>query len=210
MIKHSQKMIDDYVQKANLPPLLDRCPCCHSDNVSFKQHDNRKRKINFFTDELIIQIEIILLFRWKCYFCKDKFTVYPDFLLPYKRFITNDILKLCHDYIKRGTTSYRKIVQPHGSHYVYSSTDSCELSHVTVWNWFKTLASFMETAHKATLLLVKKIPNCGIHRDILPITARKFQSEQRHQLLKISECVMRTYDTIDKFNLNINIFPIIR
>jgi len=200
--------INKYNRQANLPPNLDKCCYCHTENTIFKQHDSRNRKVRILLDNLFIQVTTIILFRWKCVFCKHPFTFYPSFLMPYKRFATDSILSLNADYINIGETSYRKIVRPLNSHYAYDNKIKfCELSHSTIWNWVQTFAFSSNTAKKAIHLLMKKNNSCQIHRESVPINQRKYRSTQRKDLLTKAEEVLRTYRFLIQEKLEINLFP---
>jgi hypothetical protein len=208
MKKSLIEKITKYNKKANLPPKLDKCHYCHVENTLFKQHDSRERKVRILLENLSIQMIIITLFRWKCIYCNRTFTFYPCFLMPYKRFATDSIMKLNENYIHIGETSYRKIVRPNGSHYAYDDNNKfCELSHSTVWNWVQTLANSSSIAKKAINLLVKKNNLCEIHRKSVPINPRKYQSKQRKELLIKAEEVLRTYRFLILDKIEINLFP---
>ena len=202
------KDIAKYTQEANLPPKLDKCCFCHVENASFKQHDCRERKIRILLSDLTIQITKIFLFRWKCTLCNHKFIFYPKFLMPYKRFTTDSIIKLNENYINTGETSYRKIAHPHESHYAYDSlVKFCELSHSTLWNWMQTIADSIDIAKRAVNILIKKNYSCTIHRDVLPINPKKFRCEQRKGLLIKAEEVLRTQRFLTQYEIDINLFP---
>ena len=208
MNKNLKDDIAKYTQEANLPPKIDKCCFCHVKNALFKQHDCRERKIRVLLSNLAIQIITIPLFRWKCVTCNHKFTFYPSFLMPYKRFTTDSIIKLNENYINTGETSYRKIVHPQESHYAYDDkVKFCELSHSTLWNWMQTIACSVDIAKRAVSLLIKKNYSCTIHRAIIPINPKKYQSEERKELLIKVEDVLRTHYFLIQHKIAINLFP---
>jgi hypothetical protein len=128
--------------------------------------------------------------------------------MPYKRFTTNSIIKLNENYIRTGETSYRKVAHPHGSHYAYGNKlKFCELSHSTLWNWMQPIASSIDVAKKAINILVKKNYSSTIHRDIFPINSKKYQSNQRKDLLIKAEEVIRTHRFLIQYEIDINLFP---
>ena len=201
-------LIDDYEQNATFPPNRKCCPCCFSEQATFKRHDSRTRELRYLVT-FWVNTFLLTLFRWKCSVCKESFTVYPDFLLPYKRFITPSMLLLCQQYLRRGEASYREIAHPEKSHYVYNGKDSQELSHVSIWNWFKSLLPFARNAHKVIGHLFQIDPDSSIHREVIPINPHKYRSENRKNCLEQVELVTRISGEIERLNLNVSHFPTI-
>ncbi len=199
-------LISSYQKSANIPPCLEHCPRCRSENATYKQHDCRTRELRY-CDNYFVKTFLLTLFRWKCRVCEGTFTIYPAFLLPYKRFITPSIRVLCQKYLSMGESSYREIVHPEGSHYAYRDDDNKELSHVSLWNWFKGLSSFTQYARKGIQLLFRAVPDCSIHRDVIPINPRKYRSDDRKHCLEQTELVLRVIDYFDEHNIDVNIFP---
>jgi len=201
-------LITRYEQTANLPPCLERCPCCHSEQVIFKQHDCRTRELRYCVT-FWVKTFLLTLFRWKCSVCKGTFTVYPEFLLPYKRFITPSMLSLCQQYLSQGEATYRQIVRPDGSQYVYENNSTQELSHVSLWNWFKGLSPFSRYAHQAVQLLFQVVPDSSIHREVIPINPHKYRSDPRKHCLQQMELILRVLRHLGQHKINVRIFPTI-
>lgn len=199
-------LIADYEQNANLPPIRKCCPCCFSEQATFKQHDSRARELRYVVT-FWVKTFLLTLFRWKCSVCNATFTVYPRFLLPYKRFITPSMLSLCQNYLRVGEASYRDIAYPGKSQYAYENNGSRELSHVSVWNWFKGLLPFAQNAHKTIQLLFRAVPDSSIHREVIPVNSRKYQSEERQICLEQVELVIRVAGALGKSRINVSHFP---
>jgi len=199
-------LIADYEHNANLPPVRKCCPCCFSEQAIFKQHDCRTRELRYIMT-FWVKTFLLTLFRWKCSVCKETFTVYPKFLLPYKRFITPSMLLLCQHYINMGEATYRDIAHPEKSHYAYESNSSRELSHVSIWNWFKGLLPVVKNAHELMLLLFRAKPDNSLHRDVIPINPHKYQSEKRKICLEQVELVLRVAENLKRSNINVSNFP---
>jgi hypothetical protein len=200
-------LITDYKQTANLPPKRKHCPCCFSEQATFKQHDCRTRELRYIAS-FWVKTFVLTLFRWKCCVCNETFTVYPQFLLPYKRFITPSMLLLCHNYLCQGEASYRDIAHPDKSQYAYQNNHSQEFSHVTIWNWFKGLFPFTKNIHKVIMLLFRADPNCSIHRELIPINSCKYRSEARKICLEQVEPVLRISQW-KHHKINVSNFPTI-
>ena len=203
-----QDLISHYQHMSNFPPNLNRCPCCQSEQVTFKQHDSRTRELRYCVT-FWVNTFLLTLFRWKCSVCNATFTVYPEFLLPYKRFITPSMLLLCRDYLSTGKATYRQTVRPGGSQFAYKNNNNQELSHVSLWNWFKGLSVFNQYAHKAVKLLFKAVPDNSIHREFIPINPHKYQSESRRHCLEKVEFILRVIRHLSKHRINVRIFPTI-
>jgi hypothetical protein len=202
------KTMSRYQQNANISPNLKHCPRCQSKNVVYKQHDCRTRNLRYLENFLVKTFQLIL-FRWKCTVCEKSFTVYPAFLLPYKRFITPSICQLCQQYLRMGEATYRQIVHPEERHYAYVDDDNKELSHVSLWNWFNSLSIFAEYARKGVQLLLRTVPESSIHRDIIPINSRKYKSDDRKHCLEQTELVLRVVRHFHEHNIDVKIFPTI-
>ena len=201
-------LIADYQRTANLSPCLESCPLCYSHNITFKQHDSRTRELRY-CEYFFVKTFLLTLFRFKCSVCKKTFTFYPDFLLPYKRFITPSILSLCQAYLSMGEASYRQIVRPNDSQYAYQDSSNQELSHVSLWNWFKGLSALSTSAHKAAHWLFQLIPDCPVHRDVTPVNPRKYRSEARLACLQQAEWVIRVNHYLQEHTINVRLFPTI-
>ena len=126
-----QDLISHYQHMSNFPPNLNRCPCCQSEQVTFKQH------------------------------------------------------------------------------FAYKNNNNQELSHVSLWNWFKGLSVFNQYAHKAVKLLFKAVPDNSIHREFIPINPHKYQSESRRHCLEKVEFILRVIRHLSKHRINVRIFPTI-
>ena len=201
-------LIADYEQTTHSPPKNKRCPCCFSEQVSFKRHDCRTRELRYVVT-VWVKLFSLTLFRWKCSVCKGTFTVYPKFLLPYKRFITPSILLLCQQYLSKGEETYRDTAHPDKSQYLYENNDSQEFSHVSIWNWFKGLLPFAKNAHKAIALLFRAKPDSALHREVIPINSRKYRSESRRACLEQVELILRIAAELGRHKINVSSFPTI-
>jgi len=76
---------------SKIPFDLKTCPICKEAPDYFKPHDCRKRVFLVIVEWVVQKIESVLG-RWKCPLCNHTFTYYPNFAIPYKRYVKDNIL----------------------------------------------------------------------------------------------------------------------
>jgi len=129
--------------------------------------------------------------RWKCPRCKTTFTDYPDFALPYKRFVPSPILEVSERYVNDDESTYRKAVRKDGRPVAYAGEEGEEegrqLSHTSLWRWVGWLGRKMSRLVREAMKLIRqKDPTTRLHRESYPVPARKYQSKTRRKVLQ--EC----------------------
>jgi hypothetical protein len=147
--------------------------------------------------------------RWKCPLCGRTFTWYPDFALPYKRYVLGFIQARCTGYVEDPACSYRSGVQEAGMPISYADVDSgTELQPSTLWRWESSLGSMPATACAALDLIKQKDPATGIFRALgtLYVVAHKYRSEGRRRVLMGClelVCIDRVYAAL----FEVSVFP---
>ena len=124
--------------------------------------------------------------RWKCTCCGRTVTWYPDFALPYKRYVLGFIQARCAQYVEAPACSYRSGVQDEGMPICYEDPEKVkELQPSTLWRWVSSLGSMPATACAALDVIKQKDPATGIFRALgaLHVAARKYRSEGRRRVL---------------------------
>ena len=165
---------------------LDRCPCCHGRPVRFKRHGVRSRLFLVFAAEVIRRVWSYLT-RWKCPLCQRTFTVYPDFALPFKRYVLPFILERCAAYVADKARTYREGVNEGGSAICHEDAESgMVLCPSTLWRWVDRLGRFSLAMRQALGLIKQKDPSTDVFRALgrLRIREGKFRSEGRKIVLK--------------------------
>ena len=165
---------------------LDTCPCCEGRPVCFKRHGVRYRLFLVFAAEVIRRVWSYLT-RWKCPLCKRTFTVYPDFALPFKRYVLPFILERCAAYVADAARIYREGVNEGGSAICHEDAESgVVLWPSTLWRWVDRLGRFSVTVRQALNLIKQKDPSTDVFRALgrLRIRAGKFRSEARKVILQ--------------------------
>lgn len=174
------------VLSGNIPSDLEVCPRCEGNPESFKPHDYRGRLFLVIIDGLVQQIPSFLA-RWRCPLCHRPFTYYPDFAMPYKRYVKDDVLELSRQYVEDDHSSYRDVVQDNASAIGYDSgedtIDERQLAPSTVWRWLSYVGSLQQALYKALHLIRQKSPSSGIFRQIRPVHVQKYRSHGRKKLL---------------------------
>lgn len=167
------------VLSGNIPADLEVCPRCGGNPESFKPHDFRNRLFLVITDGLVQQIPSFLA-RWRCPLCHRPFTYYPDFAMPYKRYVKDDVLEFSRQYVEDDCSSYRDVVQDNASAIGYDSgeetIDERQLAPSTLWRWLSYIGSLQQVLGRALHLIRQKSPSSGIFRQIRPVHVRKYRS----------------------------------
>jgi hypothetical protein len=165
---------------------LARCPRCQGRPVRFKCHGVRNRLFLVFAKQVIRRVWSYLT-RWKCPLCQRTFTVYPDFALPFKRYVLLFILERCAAYVEDTVRTYREGVTEEGEQISHEDADKgVKLWPSTLWRWVDRLGRFPVTVRQALNLIKQKNPSTAIFRTLgcLRIREGKFRSQARQHVLE--------------------------
>ena len=167
----------------NLPP----CRRCKKN--SFKQHATRERQF-YVTSEDIVKVIIGLLIRWKCLDCNKTFTDYPEFAVPYKRYVVPIIKKYIGLYTEDYEASYRKIIMRNCIGY---SGSELQLNPTTIHRWITTFGSYSKIIRTAQGLYLQAKPQSSICRELtsLSIPSSKYRTQERKTLLQRCRQLLR-------------------
>jgi len=157
----------------------------------------RPRQFLVVVGRLIVKVLSVLV-RMKCSRCGKTFTEYPAFAMPYKRFVTDQIMERSLTYLQNPAMTYEQATceligipangrspprDPLPVFYPYQAKDTDKgLARSTIHRWITTLGSLGETLQAATSLLLDKGTN--IHRQVVDVAARKYRSVERKILLQ--------------------------
>ena len=198
------------VEKKQICCNLERCPRCGVKGSSFKLHERRRRTFLVVSERLIRKM-LSFLTRWKCSLCGLTFILYPDFALPYKRYILGTIFDFSRSYIDDNHTSYRKAVQNEKLPIFYESSreeaiDDRALAPSTLHRWIPLWASLKRTLAEALKAVRARSPTSSVFRRFLPIAPWKYQSQERERLLQDSQRVVRAEEEYRRV-FGVSIFP---
>lgn len=158
-----------------------------------------------------------LLIRMKCSSCGKTFTLYPSFALPYKRYVSQQIIERSLQYLLDETMSYEHAAreldpdQPNGRAppqrlplYHEDPDRARQLASSTVHRWITTLGSLKKTLQMATCLLLER--NVDSHRQAVDVAAHKYRSQQRKNRLRDALRLLHT-DAAYRATFGCSIFP---
>jgi len=187
---------------------LDRCPHCRGRPGRFEKHGVRSRLFLVLVEAVIERVRSYLT-RWKCPLCGRTFTLYPDFALPFKRYVLPFIRERCAAYVDDTARTYREGVEREGVALSYWDADSgMALWPSTLWRWVGALGRFPVTVREALSLIKQKDPATGLFRVLgrMPIRAAKFRSARRKNVLRrCRELVTMDRDYARLFS--VSVFP---
>jgi hypothetical protein len=198
MIAKIEQEIKEYRQKVikgQVRCSVKICPRCEQKPDLFKRHDVRQRQFLVIVERLIVKVMSFLV-RMKCSLCGKTFTQYPSFALPYKRYVSRQIIERTLSYLQDDTMTYERATleqnaiatkgrSPPGQPMPVFYQDPGKASGLaasTVHRWVTTLGGLQKTLRAATNLLLEK--DTDIHRLCFDVPARKYRSRQRRSLLQ--------------------------
>jgi len=112
--------------------------------------------------------------------------VYPDFALPFKRYVLAFILARCAAYVEDVVRTYREGVKESGKAISHEDADrGVELWPSTLWRWVDRLGRFPVTVRQGLNLIKQKDPSTDLFRALgrLRVREGKFRSEARRLIL---------------------------
>lgn len=163
---------------------VEACPQCGGVPDRFLPNGVRKRLFLVFA-EVVCRVWSHLT-RWRCPLCRQTFTLYPDFALPFKRYPAPFVLERCAGYASDAARTYREGVREEGMPISHADADAgTELSASTLWRWVGTLGGLSEAEPWLLELIKQKDPSTLLFRALagVRIRAGKYRSEGRRELL---------------------------
>ena len=161
------------------------CPKCKSTHDDFKLHECRHRLFYVVIDSLVHTVESFLA-RWKCFLCRATFTAYPEYALPYKRYVKDFCVSLGEDYLEKDAATYKNITSTIGYTTQTQKIDERKLVGSTVWRWLGFFGSLKDTLHNAFEIIRQAAPSSTVFRQMSPIHPKKYRSEERKSILELA------------------------
>jgi len=167
------------------PSDLRTCPKCQGHPDFFKAYDCRSR-IFLAIDQGIVKKILSFLSRWKCPLCCKKFLYYPDYAIPFKRYVKDSLNHLSKRYLTDDKATYRGVVKADKAPIVYDGNEKEErrLEPSTVWRWLSYIGSLSSEIFGKT----QKIPD------------GKYRSEERKQLLIQAKIFFSTQEELTQIS----------
>lgn len=207
------------VSSAKVPENLIICPKCNDNTKNFKFHERRCRIFHFIKGRIVYKVWSFLS-RWKCLFCNKTFTYYPEFAMPYKRYVKEIIVSVSRKHLEDDDSSYRRVVKKNNMIIVYNTNNAIDINdandandaddaddanadgpvfaHTTPWRWLSYFGSFEKKLGEALDLIRQKSPTSNVYRKVYPINSRKYKSEDRRNLLQRCMQLFNANDELKK------------
>lgn len=159
------------------------CPKCGSSHSDFKCHECRHRLFYVVIKSLVHTVESFLG-RWKCSLCRATFTAYPEYALPYKRYVKDFCVSLGNDYVQNDAATYLSVIKSTEYKTETTNENPRTLERSTVWRWLSFFGSLKNTLHNAFEIIRQSAPNSTVFRRMSPIHPKKYRSEERKSILE--------------------------
>ena len=171
------------------------CPVCHKHPAGFSRHDVRRRSLLCVIEGIVSKL-VTFLARWLCPLCNRTFTVYPRFMLRYKRYVADTVLDKSTTYVEDHAATYRSTIKEGPLPIAYDATpgspdDGRQLAHSTLHRWLTTLGGLYETLRNAFAALKAACPGTNVFRALPVITPRKYCSQVRRLCLQTAATLLR-------------------
>ena len=166
---------------------LPSCPGCGRSGVRFRRHDRRARWFRYVVDRLVSSA-LSHITRFACESCGHRFTHYPPWAFPHKRYVLTFICERAERYLTFDSESYRSAVCEQRLAICYGSTndgaiDDRQLHASTLHRWIGSLGRLTVTLRSALRLIRERSASSTIHRHVLVMPARKYRTAARKTLL---------------------------
>jgi hypothetical protein len=189
-----QRHTDSVLSRNDACPFTD-CPVCHQRPAGFSRHDVRRRSLLCVIEGIVSKL-VTFLVRWLCPLCSRTFTVYPRFMLRYKRYVADTVLDKSTTYVGDHAASYRGTIKEGPLPIAYDATagspdDGRQLAHSTLHRWLTTLGGLRETLRNAFAALKAACPGTNVFRVVPVIAPRKYRSQPRRLRLQTAATLLR-------------------
>ncbi len=175
------------VDERQVDPPLNCCPGCHEEPERFRRDGGRRRVFLVVLGRVVHRV-LSALSRWRCPLCGHRFTLYPAFALPRKRYVKETLFELAGAYVKKDELSYRRAVEVERMPVFYAprddgSIDERSLAHSTLHRWHSLFFSLHETLQEAQRLVREKSATSDLFRRVFAPAPGKYRSEGRRAVL---------------------------
>ena len=187
------------VLRNNVRCPYESCPHCGAKRPEkgFKWAGLRERVFYLVSDALVEKLPSFLT-RWFCPHCKSRFTYYPPFAIPKKRYVRQEIEERSLRYLEKEELSYRKASKERGMACGYKESEK-QLSHSTVHRWLGFLGAQVEMLRNLLSFITESLPHSGLHRLPLPIHPSKYRSRERKEVLQIARRLLHAQGALRAF-----------
>jgi len=212
MVSEIEKRIKEHTAKvlsSNPPEPKGTCPRCLQEPGVYKLYDYRFRSFRYIVDNLVRIIQSYLL-RWKCPLCRKPFTDYPDFAMPYKRYVTDDVEQISSAYVENADQTYQGVVLHQRLAIAYEQVLALnrepQLDKTTAWRWVGCLGTWGEQLKAVVEMIHRKEPDNMIFAHPVHVPKRKYRSSNRKRILE-NACLLLRAQQAWKRLYGLRIFP---
>lgn len=168
------------------------CPRCGMYCDRFAYYDRYKRVFLVIAGNSTEKVEGFLA-RCVCPVCAKTFTDYPDFALPFKRYIREQMQDKSKQYLEEDNSSLEEIagrtVAGRGS---CNTSDEQYLAASTLWRWTDYFGNLTSVLARAGSLIRSKDPSSNIFRVSCSVSTRKYTEPGRGRILRTCLCLLKT------------------
>jgi hypothetical protein len=171
------------------------CPKCHEEPGWFARKELKDRWVYILvlpqnsTDPASIKRILTFLMRWKCPMCRRTFYVYPEFILPCKRYARDALAFIAANQLSQ-QCEYRQGVHVHNQPVAYQASDDPDeiderrLVHSTLWAWVGFLGGMTGLLRHMCGRIRERDPRSEVHRFVPTVNPSRYATKERRQLLE--------------------------
>ena len=135
------------------------------------------------------------LTRWLCPHCRHRFTYYPPFAVPGKRYVKVEIEERALKYVENGEISYRKASKERNMACGYQDGEK-QLSHSTIHRWVSFLGAQVGLLKKVVSILGGISSELNLHRLPFEVHPSKYRSQERKKVLQIARKLLHAFSAL--------------
>lgn len=179
---------------------FNRCRRCDAQG-GFKRHEARRRRLRVIVDATV-RVLVIVLVRWRCSRCRQVFTDYPPFVLPYRRYAC--LLPLAREYLEHDQRSYQQVVAPGRRAIGYvtraeqQQIDERALHRSTLWRFLFFLGAQTVALQTGLQHWIEHDPLTTLHRFVGAVAPHKYRSSPRGEILRHARRLLQLIDHWDR------------
>ena len=187
------------VLRNNVRCPYESCPHCGAKRPEkgFKWAGLRERVFYLVLDALVEKVRSFLT-RWLCPRCKTRFTYYPPFAIPKKRYVRQEIEERSLRYLEKEELSYRKASKERGMACGYKDSEK-QLSHSTIHRWVSFFGAQVKLLKDLLSFIRESLPELDLYRFSSAIHPSKYRSKQRERCLGIARELLHAQAALRAF-----------
>ena len=164
-----------------------------------RKHELRPRGFWFVLSNEVVRV-LSLVLRVACKSCQRRITLLPEFALPHKRYVRDDVIEASERYLLDETASYETATRVEGRP-VFHDAEGASRPRSTVHRWIGYLGSLVTLLSNATGLALEADPTFSPLAEMRPIAPHRYRSDDRreildraHRLLRVRTSLVRALD----------------